>query len=554
MKNREQLWEDYEEARFALLMDALAEAEGEEALRLSEALNRDPEGALPPEVDRRCEAVIREAFVQRRLHATGRTAVRWLTKVLVAAMLGAVMFAAAFALSEDVRVATLNTVIKVMDDRTQITFESADGDTGGTAAPPAEGTAAEEWTHPYSIALEWVPEGFELEKYQSDEVSYRNDAGDEILVSVDRYSEDLVYTFDTEDRTAKTVEVQGHRATLYSATEKKLQSINELFGTELWSDRIVVWMDDANQEIWFVYASNLTEEEMLRLAEGVRWRGAAPAEELEYHYNIALEWVPEGYKVEGGWSPESGYCDEVRYTNEIGLPLSVNITRYDAGLVYTFDTEDRAQKAVEVQGRQATLYSTNEGKLRSLYEGFDVEVWSDLTVFWKDDETQSLWLIDAINLTEEEMLRLAEGVRWRGAAPAEELEYHYNIALEWVPEGFELEGGIEGGSDLVSYLSPVDGLLEVSVTPYSQSSVYNLNTEGCTKQEITVQGHPAELYVTGEEMLQKRFSMTGFDIWSDMMIYWIDENNRVIVQIDATNLTEEEMLRLAEGFHWGGGQ
>lgn len=413
MKNREQLWEDYEEARFALLMDALAEAKGEEALRLSEALNRDPEGALPPEVDRRCEAVIREAFVQRRLHATGRTAVRWLTKVLVAAMLVAVMFAAAFALSEDVRVATLNAVIEVMDDRTQITFEGAGGDAGGTAAPPAEGTAAEEWTDPDGIALEWVPEGFELEKDQSDKVTYRNDAGDEILVTVDQYSEDLVYTFDTEDRIAKTVEVQGHQATLYTATENKLQLTNELLGTEFWSDMIVVWMDDANQEIWFVSATNLTEEEMLRLAEGVHWRGAAPAEELEYHYNIALEWVPEG---------------------------------------------------------------------------------------------------------------------------------------------FELEGGIEGGSDLVSYLSPVDGLLEVSVTPYSQSSVYNLNTEGCAKQEITVQGHPAELYVTGEEMLQKRFSMTGFDIWSDMMIYWIDENNRVIVQIDATNLTEEEMLRLAEGFHWGGGQ
>ena len=279
MKNREQLWEDYEEARFALLMDALAEAEGEEALRLSEALNRDPEGALPPEVDRRCEAVIREAFVQRRLHATGRTAVRWLTKVLVAAMLGAVMFAAAFALSEDVRVATLNAVIEVMDDRTQITFEGAGGDAGGTAAPPAEGTAAEDG-----------------------------------------------------------------------------------------------------------------------------------------------------------------------------------------------------------------------------------------------------------------------------------LEYHYNIALEWVPEGFELEGGSEADGGMVNYLSPVDGLLAVSVIPYSENSVLNLNTEDCTKREITVQGHPATLYVTGEEMLQKRFSMTGFDIWSDMMIYWIDENNRVIVQIDATNLTEEEMLRLAEGFHWGGGQ
>ncbi len=280
MKNREQLWEDYEEARFALLMDALAEAEGEEALRLSEALNRDPEGALPPEVDRRCEAVIREAFVQRRLHATGRTAVRWLTKVLVAAMLGAVMFAAAFALSEDVRVATLNAVIEVMDDRTQITFEGAGGDAGGTAAPPAEGTAAEDG-----------------------------------------------------------------------------------------------------------------------------------------------------------------------------------------------------------------------------------------------------------------------------------LEYHYNIALEWVPEGFELEGGSEADGGMVNYLSPVDGLLAVSVIPYSENSVLNLNTEDCTKREITVQGHPATLYVTGEEMLQKAYHENGLtNIWSEMMIYWIDENNRNIVIIDATNLTEEEMLRLAEGFHWGGGQ
>ena len=280
MKNREQLWEDYEEARFALLMDALAEEEGEEALRLSEALNRDPEGALPPEVDRRCEAVIRGAFVQRRLHATGRTAVRWLTKVLVAAMLGAVMFAAAFALSEDVRVATLNTVIEVMDDRTQITFESTDGDTGGTAAPPAEGTAAEDG--------------------------------------------------------------------------------------------------------------------------------------LEYHYNIALEWVPEGYELVDGWTTENGISDHVNYENKIGLALSVDIARYDPGLIYNFDTENRAQKAVEVQGHQATLYVTNEEKLRSLYEGLDVEVWSELTVFWRDDETQSLWQINAVNLTEEEMLRLAEGVHWSG--------------------------------------------------------------------------------------------------------------------------------------------
>ena len=34
------------------------------------------------------------------------------------------------------------------------------------------------------------------------------------------------------------------------------------------------------------------------------------------------------------------------------------------------------------------------------------------------------------------------------------------------------------------------------------------------------------------------------------MIYWIDEEAQVIVQVDATNLTEDEMLQLAEGVHW----
>ena len=61
-------------------------------------------------------------------------------------MLGAVMFAAAFALSEDVRVATLNAVIEVMDDRTQITFEGAGGDAGGDGRAPRGGDCGGGWT------------------------------------------------------------------------------------------------------------------------------------------------------------------------------------------------------------------------------------------------------------------------------------------------------------------------------------------------------------------------------------------------------------------------
>ena len=35
-----------------------------------------------------------------------------------------------------------------------------------------------------------------------------------------------------------------------------------------------------------------------------------------------------------------------------------------------------------------------------------------------------------------------------------------------------------------------------------------------------------------------------------MIIYWIDQEAQVIVDISATNLTEEEMICLAEGIHW----
>lgn len=123
MTDHERLREQYEDALFALLMEGVAESEGEEALRLNEELKKDPNAEVPKDVQKRCEKTIRSAFAQKQLRATGRTAARWLTKVAVVAVLGGLMFTAAFALSEDVRVATLNALIQVMDDRTEITFE-----------------------------------------------------------------------------------------------------------------------------------------------------------------------------------------------------------------------------------------------------------------------------------------------------------------------------------------------------------------------------------------------------------------------------------------------
>ena len=114
------------------------------------------------------------------------------------------LFTAAFALSEDVREATLNVLIEVMDDHTQITVEDTYSGPTDTSAETNSGLE-----YHYNIALEWIPEGFELDSGNFDEdsssgyVSYLSPQDGMIVVSVTPYSAGLVVSFDTEDCTKR---------------------------------------------------------------------------------------------------------------------------------------------------------------------------------------------------------------------------------------------------------------------------------------------------------------------------------------------------------------
>ena len=60
MKSKKQLWEDYENALFAILMSKIAEFEGERLCEENERLKRNPAAEVPPEFDRKSrEAIIR---------------------------------------------------------------------------------------------------------------------------------------------------------------------------------------------------------------------------------------------------------------------------------------------------------------------------------------------------------------------------------------------------------------------------------------------------------------------------------------------------------------
>ena len=55
MTQKEQLWENYEDAVFAILMDAVAEQEGEKGLQLMEELEHDPSAQVRDEQNRQKE-------------------------------------------------------------------------------------------------------------------------------------------------------------------------------------------------------------------------------------------------------------------------------------------------------------------------------------------------------------------------------------------------------------------------------------------------------------------------------------------------------------------
>ena len=68
MTHHEKLVERYEDALFALMMEDVAETEGEKLQELNEQLKRDPSAEIPRELDERCIRTIRTEFGLSLIH------------------------------------------------------------------------------------------------------------------------------------------------------------------------------------------------------------------------------------------------------------------------------------------------------------------------------------------------------------------------------------------------------------------------------------------------------------------------------------------------------
>ena len=237
MKTHQELVDSYLDASWALA--------GELAEELEERLKQDPDAAVPGRTIKRCRAAIRRAFAPppaRRVRTV-------LTRVLIAAVLCGLLTTAACAVSPQFKAFLTHIFYSVAETFTSLTLR----DPQIEDVSKSHGQAIEV----NGLRFEWMPEGYEyvdgLETERSQWVEFENGQQGYIQVRVMGLTEASAYTYDSEDGEAKAVKVRN--------CEGKL--VDEEGYT------ILFWVDEEQDKVMIVLATELPQEELLQLARAL---------------------------------------------------------------------------------------------------------------------------------------------------------------------------------------------------------------------------------------------------------------------------------------------
>lgn len=245
MKRYEDLLEQYEDARFALIMHKVVTREGEKALQKMKELEDDPTFEIPVESFEKYRKVISREYVKVHRKRVGQQVLQILRRMALVAVIGVLCFTTAFAVSERVRVSTLNFLLEKFDTRTDFSFlpqDSKDAD--------------------YALCLEvnWLPDGYSLVDEGSDTFSiwktYSGHDDQQLKINISQ-NEYMGGTIDTEDSKTADIEVNGLAGLLI---EKNT------------IDRNCIFLFDVDKAITIsIIGWGINAEDILRIAENIQY-------------------------------------------------------------------------------------------------------------------------------------------------------------------------------------------------------------------------------------------------------------------------------------------
>lgn len=230
MQEQEKLYEQYEDAVFALLMDKVAEENGKKLLQQNEELLADPDAAVPETLSKRCLRTIEKAYRKSQWKAAAKKVTRALNRVALWILVPLFLFGTAFAASETVRVKTLNFLVTNFEFGTEFRIDNTSSSPQESMMPTVE---------------DCIPSDYDLISQSStslfENYMYANDSDSEVNITI--YSLENTggaVTIDTED-----AEVWYN--TIHDQSVMYVQKA----GTYQ-----VVWTDVENQKMYVISSSN----------------------------------------------------------------------------------------------------------------------------------------------------------------------------------------------------------------------------------------------------------------------------------------------------------
>lgn len=231
MDENERLYERYEDAVFALLMDRVAEENGKKLLLQNEELLADPNAAVPETLSKRCLRTIEKAYRKSQWKAAAKKVTQVLNRVALWILVPLFLFGTAFAASETVRIKTLNFLITNFEFGTEFRIDnSASSAQQESMMPTIENC---------------IPSDYELvaknEGAQSEQYLFTNNANSEIIITI--YSLENfggAITIDTEEAEVW-YNVVHDQSVMYVQKADTYQA---------------VWADVENQKMYVLSSSN----------------------------------------------------------------------------------------------------------------------------------------------------------------------------------------------------------------------------------------------------------------------------------------------------------
>lgn len=243
MNRKELLHEQYEDALFALLMDAVADSEGAKALEENSRLQAEPHFQMPDSVDNRSLQTIHRHFAKLKRRSVQKYTARALGKAMIAVSVASTLFFTAFATSETVRLNTLNLVSEAFPEKTDFQF-----------IPKADEVDTPQ------ISATWVPDGYtffadESGVYGKNSWSvYRNENNGFIhIMRFDARSGTV--SLDTESAQTHIQEINGQKATVI-LKENEIQ---------------IIWGIESDATFIRILGIGITEEDLIHVANTVKY-------------------------------------------------------------------------------------------------------------------------------------------------------------------------------------------------------------------------------------------------------------------------------------------